>query len=280
MTELQKVELDILQVFTEVCEELGLCYYLVCGSALGAVKYGGFIPWDDDVDVGMPREDYARFLREAPSRLPEHLFLQNYRTDPAFPHIFSKLRDSRTTYVETNLAHLDMNHGVYIDVFPLDGYPEKKWEQRILDLRKKVFSWKQYCALKWDPKRKVRIRNRIFRLFGYHKRTAKTLAAMDAMFCSYPAKFSKVWCNHGNWQGKLEYASREQYGDGVWAVFEGLPVRIPENYDAYLAQKYGQWREELPEEKHGHHFYSVCDLQRSYKEYVSKKTGRHSQTGR
>ena len=66
MTELQEIEFGLLQQFLSVCEQLNLTYYLVCGSALGAVKYGGFIPWDDDIDVALPRKDYEIFCREAP----------------------------------------------------------------------------------------------------------------------------------------------------------------------------------------------------------------------
>ena len=70
MTELQTVELELLRQFLAVCEREGLTYYMVCGSALGAVKYGGFIPWDDDIDVALPRADYERFCRVAPGLLP------------------------------------------------------------------------------------------------------------------------------------------------------------------------------------------------------------------
>lgn len=269
MTDLQKKELELLTQFISVCEKLNITYYLVCGTALGAAKYQGFIPWDDDVDVGIPREDYERFLRDAPALLPEGLFIQNYRTDPQFPHVFSKLRDSNTTYIEKETAHLKINHGIYIDIFPLDGYPVNKWEQRILELRKKIYGWMQYCALTGSPKRKVRIRNRIFRMLGYHKRTAKTLARMDRLYSRYPAKASDVWCNHGNWQGKLEYAPRWHFGEGTPGIFEGVAVRLPEKYDDYLTRKYRDWRADLPEsQKYGHHFYTVCDVNKPYTDYL------------
>ena len=73
MTELQKVELDMLKWLVRICNQLDLTYYLVCGSALGAVKYGGFIPWDDDIDVAFPRQDYELFLEKANEFLPKHL---------------------------------------------------------------------------------------------------------------------------------------------------------------------------------------------------------------
>ena len=272
MNELQKKAHDLLIHAVRICEQLDLRYYLVCGSALGAVKYQGFIPWDDDMDIGLPRPDYDRFVSHAQQLLPEGVFLQNYHTDPAFPHVFSKLRDSATTLIEHGVAHLDMNHGICIDVFPLDGYPEKKWAQCRFDLRKKVYSWMQYCALAKGDDPKVEFRNKIFRALGYHKRTAKTLAKMERLYRRYPVETSLIWCNHGNWQGKLEYAPRWHYGVGAQATFEGLPVRVPENYDAYLTQKYGPWREELPKEKQkSHHCYLVCDVDRPYTAYRQEK---------
>ena len=77
MTKLQQTEFDLLKTTVDICDKLGITYYLVCGSALGAVKYSGFIPWDDDVDIAMPRLDYKRFCKEAPELLPEYYFLQN-----------------------------------------------------------------------------------------------------------------------------------------------------------------------------------------------------------
>ena len=129
MNELQKVELDILQHFIEACEKLNVQYFLVCGSALGAKRHGGFIPWDDDMDVGMYREDYNKFMEQAPAILPEGYFLQNYKTDPAYSNVFAKLRNSNTTYIEKTAAELKINHGIYIDIFPLDGYPEDTEER-------------------------------------------------------------------------------------------------------------------------------------------------------
>ena len=142
MTELQKIELDMLKEFIRICDELNLTYYLVCGSALGAAKYQGFIPWDDDLDVALPREDYDVFCEKAQSMLPEHLFLQNHLTDEQYPLYMSKIRNSNTTFIERIHSKIDMNHGVYIDVFPLDGYPNdekniKKFErQKVLYNRK------------------------------------------------------------------------------------------------------------------------------------------------
>ena len=93
MTELQKAERNILASTLNVIDELKLTYFLVCGSALGVAKYGGFIPWNDDIYIAMPRKDYSMFCEKAGGLLPSYLFLQNCHTEKYYPYIFSKVRD-------------------------------------------------------------------------------------------------------------------------------------------------------------------------------------------
>ena len=270
MNELQKTELEILRAFIGVCEKLDLQYYMVCGSALGAVKYGGFIPWDDDVDVALPREDYNIFIDRAQALLPTHYFVQTYRTDPKFPAFFCKVRDSRTTYIEKSMQYRKMNHGVFIDVFPLDGYPADQTEAERLERRKRVLKRRLDCANAFQKGQKPLTRAYFIleRIMGCHRRSAKYAAALDRLVAARPTEDSRLWCNHGNWQGKKEYAPREQYGEGTTARFEDLNVIIPENYDAYLTQKYGDWRADLSEsEKTGHHYTAVCDTTCPYTSY-------------
>lgn len=269
MNDLQKKELQLLRCFTELCSQLGLRYYLACGTALGAVKYGGFIPWDDDVDVAMPREDYEQFLREAPGLLPERVFLQNYRSDPAFPQIFSKLRDSNTTYIEKTAAKLPINHGIYIDIFPLDGYPADKKLQRRLEARKKIYMHLLASAYAKPEGLREQIEYRLKRLLNIHNHTQQLAQRYDLLISQYPTEGSLVWCNHGSWQGVREYAPSEQYGCGVVGSFEGVSVQLPEKYFEYLMQKYGDYKQDPPPEQQiGHHNYTVCDCNRSYTEYI------------
>lgn len=271
MNDIQNKARDLLKCFLDICNQLGIPYYLVCGTALGAVKYRGFIPWDDDVDVGLLRCDYERFLAEAPTYLPSHYFLQNYRTDSAFPQPYSKLRDSTTTFIETNKAHLPIHHGIYIDIFPLDGYPNDPFQQKKLEWRKRLLTWQWSSALNVKRSLISTIHCTFFRLLGCHKRTNRSLSRFEQLISSYPTSTSQIWCNHGNWQGKLEYAERSQYGNGVFTEFEGLRVRIPEKYDAYLTQKYGDWRADLPpEKKKSHHTHFVCDPHKPYTHYIAK----------
>ncbi len=270
MNQLQKKEFELLKCFIEICEELQLTYYLVCGSALGAVKYGGFIPWDDDIDVGMPREDYQIFLNQAPAMLPKQFFLQNSESDPVFPMLYSKLRNSETTYIEKSAVSLPMNHGIFIDIFPLDGYPTKQREQKILEFKKKICLLQISCVFTAQRRIRGQVVVDFFRLLGCHKRTNKIIRYLNGCLSAYSIKDSSLICNHGNWQGRLEYAPKEQYGKGLFVSFEGLDVRVPENFDEYLTQKYGEWRKDLPkEEQKGHHTFTICDVEKPYTEYMN-----------
>lgn len=271
MTDLQKVEREMLCTFIAICEQLQLTYYLVCGSALGAMYYQGFIPWDDDLDVALPRSDYQRFCREAPALLPDHYFLQTYQTDPAFPAIYAKMRDSRTTFIETAAAHLPIHHGVYLDVFPLDGYPTERRQIRRLERHKKWLKLQLSSAYPTSSAQKfvTRCALRVFRMLGVDKRTDRVAERLEKRISQWDLDSSPLWCNHGNWQGKLEYAPREQYGQGREVEFEGLTVRVPSLAEEYLTQKYGNWQRDLPvEQQISHHHCLVCDTKKPYTNYI------------
>lgn len=269
MNELQMVEFDLLRCFIETCEKLNLNYFLVCGSALGAARHEGFIPWDDDMDVGMYREDYNKFMKLAPALLPEGIFLQNYKTDPKYPHVFAKLRNSNTTYIEKSAKDLKINHGIYIDIFPLDGYPDSTKEQKKLTFLKKWYKLQLASAFKLPDTLKGKLFLSFLRLLGCHKRTSKILAKYERVVSKYPVKGSKIICNHGTWYGSRDYISSEYYGKGSDAVCEGITVRVPEKCDEYLTALYGDWRTPPPIEKQkGHHYYEVCDTKNPYTHYL------------
>ena len=270
MNELQRIELNLFCCFREICEKLNLGYFLVCGSALGAERHGGFIPWDDDFDVGMYREDYNKFMELAPKLLPEGIFLQNYKTDPQFPYVFAKLRNSNTTFIQTVLANLDINHGVYIDIFPLDGYPSDASEQKKMARKKKNYRRQLTCTMNMpaDLNLKGKVSVAFFRMLGCHKRTAKIVSKLEALISQYPVSEAEIICNHGTWYGERDYIAKEFYGKGTDALYEGLVVRVPEKIDEYLTSLYGGWRTPPPPEKQkGSHDCEICDVNRPYTDY-------------
>ena len=277
MNDLQKIEFELLKELLSVCEKLGLRYYLVCGSALGAVKYEGFIPWDDDVDVALPRPDYDILTKKAGELLPEHMFLQNYLTDPEYPLVSSKLRNLNTTFVEKNIEDLNIVHGVFIDVFPIDGLPDGEEEQRKYIKTLRSFERRRTAN---QPRKKqeggrIGLRSLMIyyfnRLTGAYKDTPKVMERFSGFLRSFPPEKSKVWCIHHEERSLSAFNPAEWYGEGTEAKFEGMTVMIPEKYDLYLTKRYGDWRADLPDDqKVGHHYTTVEDLTRPYTDYIEK----------
>jgi len=271
MTDLQKKEMELLCCFDNLCKIMQVPYFLVCGSALGAAKYHGFIPWDDDIDVAMYRNDYEYFVQTASELLPNGYFLQNYVSDPKFPQIYSKLRNSATTLIEKTAAKVQIHHGVFLDVFPLDGYPQNFFMKAKLEAMKRLYSNMLLSAYDIPRKGFSALACIVWRMLKVPDNCQWVAKRLSKQLSKYDVECSEQICNHGNWQGELEYAPKWHYGEGTWATFEGLRVRIPENYDAYLTQKYGDWRADLPEDqKVGHHHYEICDLDRPYTDYIEK----------
>lgn len=270
MNALQEKELELLRLFIEVCEELGLTYYLVCGSALGAVKYGGFIPWDDDVDVALPRKDYEVFLGKASEMLPEWVFLQNHRTDRFYPGLGSKLRNSNTTFIEKSAMKIPMHHGIFIDVFPLDGYPSDPEEAKALERVKRREYRKRYVRLVPFLHRDMGLtfNSLLNRLLGAFSDTSVACRKTEIIISAYPTDGCEIWCNHANSMSKKEYAPASWYGGGAVFEFEGLKVKIPSEWHSYLSQKYGDYTQDLPEDEKVPSHGFVVDTERSYLEYL------------
>lgn len=121
---LQLAELEILDAFVLVCEKYGLRYYLVGGTLLGAIRHQGFIPWDDDIDVAMPREDYDRFADVAALALGPQYFYQSPETDPHYFLTYAKVRKNGTEVYEDRFRNSKFHKGLFIDIFPLDFCPK------------------------------------------------------------------------------------------------------------------------------------------------------------
>lgn len=124
MEEIQQQVLTILEEVDRVCRECKISYVLEAGSALGARRYGGFIPCDDDIDIAMLREDYERFLKIAPKRLRTGYLLQTSKNSSDYPYPYAQVVKDNTCFVRTQFAELSMHHGIHIDLAPLDYVPE------------------------------------------------------------------------------------------------------------------------------------------------------------
>ncbi len=266
IAKLKQIELEILKTFISICEKNHIKYFLLGGSCLGAVRHKGFIPWDDDIDVGLFREDYEKFLKVAQAELPEKYFLQNRDTDEKYILNFAKIRNSETTFIEKSLSNFDINHGLYMDIFPLDGVPEGKIKEKIFESKMKFLTaFVGKCFV--DANENVSLATRVIRRIPFLKveTAVKKLAEMHQR---YNAETSVKIANYCGAWGAKEIVPKEYFGDGVIGEFEGLPVRIPQDYDKYLESLYGDYMTPPPPEKRvGHHYVSRIDLENSYRKY-------------
>lgn len=276
MNDLQKCVFNLFCTFDHICKSLGITYYVMGGTMLGAARHQGFIPWDDDMDVGLLRRDYELFISKAAPLLPDSFFLQTYKTDPEYPLGITKLRDSRTTFIERLYDRLNMNHGVNLDIFPLDYYPENRREQISLERKRSVYKYRIRMALNLDgvhssiTEAAARAYGKLL-MFRYPK-VSDAVAERDRLYASIPQ--SGLIANYyGAWKNK-EIVPADWYGEGTPLVFEGMTVTAPKEYDKWLTQVYGDYMQLPPPEKRkSDHKLDVIDLEKPYTVYVHT-TGR------
>ncbi len=131
LNQLHDTLFEILEEIIRVCDILKIEYFAIGGSAIGVYFWKDIIPWDDDMDIGMARDNYNRFLKEAPAVLKPEFFLAWYGSDPETPFYFAKLRKRNTLFMEEACRKLNMNQGIYVDVFPFDKVPKSKKAERL-----------------------------------------------------------------------------------------------------------------------------------------------------
>lgn len=135
LRKLQSTMLEMLKLVDKICREHDIQYSLCSGTLLGAVRHKGFIPWDDDLDIRMTRENYDRFLSVWNTIKPDGYFLQNKENSPKFSHTFTKIRKNHTTFVQIDLEEGLYHNGIFVDVFPLDRIPNGKFQKAVFRFR-------------------------------------------------------------------------------------------------------------------------------------------------
>ena len=270
---MKEAELGLLREFIRICEKLKLSYFAVQGTLLGAVRHGGFIPWDDDIDVGMLREDYELFLEKAPEHLPEYYFLQTFHSDPEYYHCFAKLRDCRTTFIENTAQKLRrMNQGIFIDIFPFDYYPEKALSSQCFEIKKLMLRYRLRKEF-YIPQDNVRNLPNMLRkilmktasILYPSERTA--LEKSDRLYRSIQP--GNLLVNNGSPWGKREIVERSWMEQTRGLKFENMSIRVPMGYDAYLRHVYGDYMQLPPEnERKPHHYAKVIDPFVPYEQWM------------
>ena len=277
MNDLQKKLLEILKEFIRVCDKYHLKYFLLGGTALGAVRHKGFIPWDDDIDVGMPREDYDKFIQLQKEYEGTPYFIQTWKTDKNYIYNFAKLRDSSTTYIEAPLVNHRINHGIFIDIFPIDGMCKKRKPREKLAGRVRYIWWQVYMSYLPALFRKFH-KQTFFKDLGLNIVASLfyifDIAHMRARLQDRHAKKIKLdeCLMAGNYFGfnmKREAMPVEIFQDLIKVQFEDIEAYIVKDYDQFLTLYYGDYMTLPPEEKRvGHHYDKGFSLTQGYKDYI------------
>lgn len=131
LNKIHSLELMIAVEIKRICEKNNIKYFLTAGTLLGAVRHSGFIPWDDDMDIGMLREDYEKFIKACAHDLRKEYFLQTWDTDPEFPFSYGKLRLCGTHFIEGFSENSAAHNGIFVDIFPFDNVPDNQREKNI-----------------------------------------------------------------------------------------------------------------------------------------------------
>ena len=250
--ELQEAELNILDRFLEICERHRLRYFLNAGTLLGAVRHRGFIPWDDDIDVCMPRPDYERFLEIAAKELPGELRPVWFGTQGKgeHPQYNCEIQDTRFPIVQM-IAQQAKETCVWIDVFPMDGMPANRVRHTLHGLHLLYLRAKLQASM-FDMnvnihKKKRPVHERLaIRFIGRFKwgasgDTYELMEKLDAALKQYPADQCDYWINFMGAYKTKETFPVSVYGQGSKLVFENRECVAPADPGAVLTRLYGDY---------------------------------------
>ncbi len=261
--ELRRIQMSQLKVAKEIhriCQKNDIPYILIGGTLLGAVRHKGFIPWDDDLDIGFTRDNYERFLQVAKKELNQKYFLQEWRSDPTYAYPFGKIRINGTKFVESSVKNKDSHDGIFVDIFPYDKYPEGAVKRKFLGIRLTLL--RQVLVLKTGYCEYVSFTGKTSRQF------AKMLLFpfLYLYSCIFSKKslidqFDRIASRYNGQNCDLyyEHSGASQYGK--WVIpsecfdhrmlmqFEDTEFSVPVNFDKYLSIGYGNYMELPPEDK-------------------------------
>lgn len=263
---LQLKELDTLIYFKSFCERNNLLFYFCGGCCIGSLRNKGFIPWDDDIDIFMPRRDYEKMNILWDKQEKNERFIKLKTDDSIFTgNIFTTIVDTSATCVKANQAHIDIPHGLVMDVFPLDGCPhgfkrkmQKLWAMIYSLFLAQVVPEKHGGVLAAGSKmllsvfRGDKIRRKIWRY------AEKKMTKYKISDCEYITELCA-----GPHYMQNEYP-KEIFESCIYKEFEGMQMPIPKGYDEYLQIAFGDYMELPPEEKRvPHHDVVYLDLEHS-----------------
>lgn len=262
MNKLHEVDLNITKQIVDIFLKHNLSYYMLGGTMLGAIRHKGFIPWDDDIDLGMPRQDYERFLEIATRELPSHFRLVTYKNTPSYQYYITRIQDTRVQVIEERINNDSKYTFASIDVFPIDGMPNntflRRWHCSRILFHRALMSLSYRDSI--DKKRKrnfleatlVSILEKI--PFEKFINPYKEKQKIDNLLKKYDISNSLYIGNIMGAYRTREIVPKEWYGSGKKYQFEDIELVGLSNYDAYLTHTYGDYMELPPEDSRKTHF--------------------------
>lgn len=248
---IQLIQLEIAKEFKRICEKHDLKYFLIYGSLIGAVRHKGFIPWDDDIDIGMPREDYDRFIKLCKNELNHNYYLQCMETDHEYWQPFAKIRKNNTYFEEKSTKNISTHKGVYIDVFPLDyvnrpGAISSRLQHFFVKLLKHLIYKKQNIKAKYDKSIVL-----LFLSMITKKVSAGRLKKIQHKTMTFynKKKGGFLVCFGGWYSLRKETIPIEKFMPGKKLLFEGELFSAPLDYDYVLSRIYGDYMTLPPKEE-------------------------------
>jgi len=275
MTKLQKVELEILKEVLKICEKHNLEYYILGGTLLGAVRHKGFIPWDDDIDIGLMREDYEKFIEIAKKELPKNLILNYYklhRNEKDYTTYYMIRIENEKVKLVNRTAQEEQIINSWIDIFPIDGLPKNKLlkklhEFRLLTLRAEL-RYSQYSKLVTQNTNTKDFIMRVFiklgKVINFEKifNKDKVLDKIDKTLKKYPTEISEEIINFAGACKSykfIEVFPKKVYDDIVEYEFEDTKLKGPQDYDYILSHQYGEYMVLPKEEDRNKHSTEVLE---------------------
>ena len=261
------VGLDLLSEFDKVCRKHELRYFLFFGTLLGAIRHHGFIPWDDDIDIAMPREDYER-LKDYADEFQGPYFLQTPFTDKGYYFTFNKLRNSHTSFVSEVFRYEPFNQGICIDIFPLDCYTDRELEEKFEQVKALATDLSTYMRMS-NPTLDEIGRQRVANYSG--RQPIETWQAVQQLCQADKGKHCPLigWMSGNVYGAHRQSFPKEVLQSMADIDFYGLCVPIPKDYDTVLRTLYGDYMSFPPVSSRGTwHSGVIIDTDTPYTNYL------------
>lgn len=256
--DIQQVSLQILKTVADICEKNNFKYILAYGTLIGSIRHQGFIPWDDDIDIIMPRPDYESFLKFLYEHPQPNLKVFNQKTNAKYLYGITRICDIR--YEITTFNETDCGMGLFIDVYPFDGLGDSKEEA--LNIQRKC---REYVINCYNASRSFLYNphlHNLFNLMGYYFNLLKChIKGKGYYFKCLDDVIAHLDYNSSDYVGLVSWIfnpernlyKKEWLEDTIWGKFEGFDFRIPKCYDEMLRSSYGDYMQLPPEEQRVYH---------------------------